>query len=100
MSAVMIFLEKSERNRDHKPYIGSEKSTKYKERSTNVSGKDKVRRTNNGRLVPNFVLRHSYIVLQNTLQLVASPAPGLVNVAMAPIGYFWCLLKNVHLRLF
>gem|GEM_PF-2539022 len=40
------------------------KSTKYKVQSTNESGKYKVRRSNNGWLIPNFVLRHSYIVLR------------------------------------
>jgi hypothetical protein len=37
--------------KNHKPYSGSGKSTKYKERSTNESGKYKLRRTNNGQLV-------------------------------------------------
>jgi hypothetical protein len=34
-------------------------STKYNVQSTTESGNYKVRRTNNGRLIPNFVLRHS-----------------------------------------
>jgi hypothetical protein len=53
-------------------FAWSGKSTKYKERSTNGSGKYKVRRTNYGRLVPNFVLRHSYLVLRITSGTVKS----------------------------
>ncbi len=34
---------------------------KYEIQSTNESGKYKVRRANNGLLIPDFVLRHSYI---------------------------------------
>jgi hypothetical protein len=63
------------------------KSTKDNVQITNESGKDKVRRTNNSRLVPNFVIRHSYLVLCITSPAPTSPGSGTGKCCHSVIGF-------------